>query len=248
MLLDLYKILILVFCFSVLFGCAHQSGSRTVPGYDRIVHPGSLSLYYTQSPAKADEPFSVLADGKDFHVYGKAVKPSIQSMYLLENAVINLGDVVLDLGTGAGIQAVFAAENALKVVATDIGEDAVASAEINVKRFGLEKIIDVRLGDLFEPIKKGEKFDVIINNINYPEDENNSDDPLWGVHERFFKEVRKYLKKDGRIYYQSGFLFNIPRINQMLSKNNLQITEMQMKAAETHSKELIVYTIQRRRF
>ena len=247
MLLKLYKILVLIMCLSVLFGCAHQVGSRTIAGYDRIVHPGNLPLYYSQTSATGGEPFSVIADGKDFHVYGKAVRPSIQSIYLLENIVINLGDVVLDLGTGSGIQAVFAAQNALKVIATDIGKDAVASAENNVKRFGLEKEIDVRLGDLFEPITKDEKFDVIINNINYPEDENNDADPLWGVHERFFKEVRQYLKKNGRIYYQSGFLFNIPRINQMLSKNDLQITEMQMKSAATHSKELIVYTIQRRR-
>jgi len=213
--------------------------------YFQIVYPGELTLYYSKTAEEDDKPFKAIANNKEFHIYGKAVIPSIQSMYLLENSVINEGDAVLDVGTGSGIQAVFAAEKASHVVATDIGEDAVKSAKENIKRFGLDKKIDVRLGSLFEPVKKGEKFDVIINNINYPEDEENEADPLWQVHENFFKDVQQYLKPDGRIYYQSGFLFNIPRIKKMLEKNKLQIFEMKMITAVLHKKELILYVIKR---
>lgn len=240
--------ILLLLCVMALSACSQLRQKEPRPDYDRVVYPGELSLYYTKLAVKDDEPFSVIANNKDFHVYGKAVKPSIQSMYLLEHGVINAGEIVLDIGTGSGIQAIFAADKAKHIVATDIGEDAVKSAQVNVKRFGLENKIDVRLGDLFEPLKRGEKFNVIINNINYPEDENNKDDPLWEVHERFFRDVRKYLTHNGRIYYQSGFLFNIPRIQQMLDKNNLQIMAMKMQAAPLFKKELILYTIMRREF
>lgn len=241
-------VFILLMSLGLLSACATQTQKQpaeVIPGYDRIIYPGELTLYYSSAEEEDDKPYKVIANNREFHIFGEAVKPSIQSMYLLENSVINEGDAVLDIGTGSGIQAVFAVEKASRIVATDIGEDAIKSAKENVKRFALEKKIDVRLGDLFEPVKEGEKFDVIINNINYPEDEENEADPLWQVHERFFRDVKQYLKQDGRIYYQSGFLFNIPRIQKMLKKNKLQIFEMKMITAVLHKKELILYVIKR---
>src|SRR5687767_14697484 len=58
---------------------------------------------------------------------------------------------VLDLGTGSGIGAVFAAQRGASVVAVDINPEAVRCARINALLNDLDERIEVRRGDLFEP-------------------------------------------------------------------------------------------------
>jgi SAM-dependent methyltransferase len=70
---------------------------------------------------------------------------------------------VLDLGTGTGIGAVFAARRAGRVVATDINPQAVRCALMNAQALRLNHKIEMRTGDLFEPVH-GEQYDVILFN------------------------------------------------------------------------------------
>ena len=70
---------------------------------------------------------------------------------------------VLDMGTGSGVCAVFAAKHARRVVAVDINPAAVRCAGINALLNHLEHKIDVRHGDLFAPVP-GERFDLILFN------------------------------------------------------------------------------------
>jgi methylase of polypeptide subunit release factors len=78
--------------------------------------------------------------------------------------VVFPGCAVLDLGTGTGIGAIAAATGgAGRVVATDVDPTAVRCARANVVLHGLEDRIDVRQGDLFEPVAT-ERFDVIAFN------------------------------------------------------------------------------------
>jgi release factor glutamine methyltransferase len=75
---------------------------------------------------------------------------------------------VLDLCTGSGVLAVSLAKElpAARVVATDISEAAVAIARKNAERNGFGERVDVRLGDLWEPVA-GERFDLIVSNPPY---------------------------------------------------------------------------------
>ncbi len=68
---------------------------------------------------------------------------------------------VLDLGTGSGVGAVFAARAGASVVATDIHPPAVRCARANAALHDLE--IDSREGDLFAPVA-GERFDLVLFN------------------------------------------------------------------------------------
>lgn len=68
----------------------------------------------------------------------------------------------LDIGTGNGIQALLAAAHCDEVVATDINPRAVDLARANAARNGIANV-DVRAGDLFEPVA-GERFDLIVAN------------------------------------------------------------------------------------
>ncbi len=229
--------------FAILFtvGCTHTTPIgqplMTVP------HPGKYQLtYYTPSE---EFPLYTMAtvDGREFLAMDDVVLPTVQSLYLLAHWKIFDGETVLDIGTGSGVQAVFAADNASMIVATDINPAAVRMARLNVKRNGVANIIDVRQGDLFSPINKDEKFDVILFNIDYPYSE--ATQGLWEVHERFFAEVKHYLNRGGRIYYQSGRIENAARINTMANKNNMSILSMRMDVALEIDRQPIVYLIKR---
>ncbi|MBL1278283.1 MAG: tRNA (adenine(22)-N(1))-methyltransferase TrmK [Ectothiorhodospiraceae bacterium] len=169
-------------------------------------------------------------------------RPSIQSVYLLSHWVIKPGESVLDLGTGSGVQAVFAAEISDHIVATDISVDAVSTAKLNVKRFGYEDKIEVRLGDLFGALKPDERFDVVLFNIDYPSNEYSQF--WWEIHERFFADVLKHLKPEGRIYYQIGLIDNIPNVKAMADKNGLRIMRMRMDERLIFQRSPVVFMLQ----
>lgn len=69
----------------------------------------------------------------------------------------------LDLGTGSGIGAVFAARRGFRVVAVDLNPEAVRCARLNAMLNRLEDRIEVREGDLFAPVA-GESFDFVLFN------------------------------------------------------------------------------------
>jgi SAM-dependent methyltransferase len=68
---------------------------------------------------------------------------------------------VLDLGTGAGIQALLAAGHAGTVVATDRNPRAVSYTRLAAALNGVQ--VDARTGDLLEPVA-GELFDLVVSN------------------------------------------------------------------------------------
>ena len=70
---------------------------------------------------------------------------------------------VLDMGTGSGICALFAARHTARVTAVDVSPAAVRCTRLNALLNGLENHIDVRLGDLFEPLA-GQRFDLVLFN------------------------------------------------------------------------------------
>jgi release factor glutamine methyltransferase len=119
---------------------------------------------------------------------------------LLDSNLVGREDEVLDMGTGSGIGAVFAAICARRVVAVDINPAAVRCAGINALINGKEGKIDVRHGDLFAPVH-GEKFDLILFNPPFlrgaPTDDR---DRAWrssDVAERFAEGLREHLKPRG---------------------------------------------------
>jgi SAM-dependent methyltransferase len=68
----------------------------------------------------------------------------------------------LDIGTGAGLQALLAARHAQRVVATDVNPRALEYTRLNADLNGLGNI-ELRQGSLFEPVA-GETFDLVVSN------------------------------------------------------------------------------------
>ena len=107
---------------------------------------------------------------------------------------------VLDLGTGSGVCAVFAARQARRVIAVDINAAAVRCASINALLNRLEDRIEARHGDLFQPVA-GQRFDLILFNPPFVLGEPRNDrERAWrsiGVAERFADGLDQHLKPSG---------------------------------------------------
>lgn len=67
----------------------------------------------------------------------------------LDERLVPRGSVVLDMGTGSGVGAIFAAQWARRVVAVDVNLAAVRCARINALLNEVEEALEVCLGDLF---------------------------------------------------------------------------------------------------
>ncbi|HWQ13255.1 MAG TPA: HemK2/MTQ2 family protein methyltransferase [Roseiflexaceae bacterium] len=119
----------------------------------------------------------------------------------LDERLVPEGAAVLDMGTGSGIGAVFAARRARRVVAVDINPEAVRCARINALLNRVEGRVEVRQGDLFAPLA-GERFDVVLFNPPFfrgrPQD---LLDHAWrsvDVAERFAAGLAAHLAPGGR--------------------------------------------------
>ena len=101
--------------------------------------------------------------------------PSDDTYLLIENLQVKPSDCVLEIGTGCGLVSLVAAQTARKVVATDISPIAVQCARKNVEYNHVSAKIEVREGNLFEPIHEEEFFDLILFNAPYLPHERKTD-------------------------------------------------------------------------
>lgn len=143
--------------------------------------------------------------GKPFLVLPQVFNPALfwTSEFFaqtLNAQLIPPGSQVLDLGTGSGINGVFAAQWARRVLAVDINPEAVRCARINALLNRVEDRVEVREGDLFAPVR-GERFDVIL--FNPPFFKGEARDALGqaffgsGMAARFAHDLPRHLKPDG---------------------------------------------------
>lgn len=111
------------------------------------------------------------------------------------------GRTALDMGTGSGIGAVFAALRGFRVVGVDVSRDAVRCARINALLNRVEDRVELRTGDLFAPVSE-ERFDLVLFNPPFfrgaPGD---TLDRAWrspDVLERFARDLPDHLEPRGR--------------------------------------------------
>ena len=150
-------------------------------------------------------PRKVEVLGKTYEISKDVFNPKyyFTSQFMAGNITVAKGDVVLDMGTGSGIQAITAGHMASKVIAIDINPEAVKFTRKNVKVNNLENIISVLEGDLFTPLKQQLLFDTILFTPPYMEGLSKTDfeHALYDCNKqlirRFFAEAGNYLKPGG---------------------------------------------------
>lgn len=107
--------------------------------------------------------------GRPFRVDARVLVPRPETELVLEAArdALPEGGAALDLCTGSGALGVSLAleRPGARVVATDLSADALAVAAENARALGAA--VDLRQGDLWAPLREGERFDVIVSNPPY---------------------------------------------------------------------------------
>jgi len=106
---------------------------------------------------------------------------------------IKEGDVVLDLGSGAGFDCFLAAKKAGvsgRIIGVDITQETIDKATENAKKFNYNNV-EFRLGDIENLPVENNSIDVIISNcvVNLAPDKS-----------KVFKEAFRVLKKGGKVY------------------------------------------------
>ena len=108
--------------------------------------------------------------------------------------------LVLDLGCGSGVGAVFAARCGAQVIAVDLNPEAVRCTKLNALLNHFEDKIETRHGDLFEAVE-GQRFDLVLFNppfyLGQPKD---NLDMAWRgekIFERFADGLKNHLKPSG---------------------------------------------------
>lgn len=165
-----------------------------------------------------------------------------EDSYLLEKFVkIYAKGLVLDMGTGSGIQAKAAAEISENVVAVDISDKALKYVSENINN---PKITFLK-SDLFSNVEG--LFDTIIFNPPYLPDEEFEDKRLFGgkdgheIVEKFLISAKSYLNEGGVILLLISSLTGEEKIKQILDENGYQYDECGRE--HIFFEDLIVYKI-----
>ncbi len=162
-------------------------------------------------------------------------RPETEGLVLLVKKVLGKKEIenILEMGTGSGNIAIGLARifPKAKIFATDISEEALAVAKINITRYNLEEKIQLIKSDLFTaPEVKNCFFDLIISNPPYiPSEEicrlarevrdfeprialDGGEDGFFYM-ERIMEEGRGFLKEKGQIFLEID-----PRLKEKIRK------------------------------
>ncbi|MBW2980094.1 methyltransferase [Candidatus Woesearchaeota archaeon] len=173
-------------------------------------------------------------------------EPREDSFLLAEQVKRYAKGIVLDVGTGSGIQALTAAKkNSVKsVIAVDKSVKVINHCKNSIKN----KKIKFLESDLFSKVKG--KFDTITFNPPYlPEDVKLKDMTICGgkkgyeVVERFLNQVNEYLKPDGIILLLFSSLTKKNKIDEFVRNNLLEAKLVSKK--HIFFEDLFVYSIKK---
>lgn len=171
--------------------------------------------------------YSINIKGIELHIFPNVFSPKYftDSKWFSETVLKIVGQhKLLEIGTGTGIVALFAALNGAEVSATDINPDAVANAKYNFKKHNVK--IKTYCGDIYEPIPKEEKFDFIFWNHPFNFGDNLDEDTLLrGGFDFQYKSLEKYiagahlhLNPNGKLLLGTGNFALLSKIKELAAK------------------------------
>lgn len=167
-------------------------------------------------------PYKTTVLGREFVVLPNVFSPKYfyDTELFAEHLPVKEGESMLEIGPGTGAISITAVyKGAQKVVAVDINPDAVKNTRANIELHTMQDKVEVREGNLYEPVKDDEVFDTIFWNtpFGFVDDAEVADlekavyDPLYKSTEIFIKEAGRHLKSGGRILI--GFSTTLGRLD-----------------------------------
>jgi len=162
---------------------------------------------------------SVFYEDLVFWVDENVYAPSEDSFLLAENLDVQVGEQVLDMGAGCGLQGVIAAKKA-RVIAVDINPYAVRCTKYNAAINKVHSKMSFVRGDLFKQFHGKVKFDVMLFNAPYlPTNESETHSWLgcsWAggatgrrIIDRFISAASNHLKPNGYILLVQSTLASV---------------------------------------
>ena len=193
------------------------------------------------------EPYRVTVSGKEFIVLPNVFSPKYfnDTELFADNFPVHDGEEMLEIGPGTGAISILAIyKGARKVLAIDINPDAVKNTRANIELHNVQGKVEVRQGNLYEPLKPNEEFDTIFWNtpFGFVEDESVPDlekavyDPAYRSTEKFIREAKQHLKKGGRVLI--GFSTTLGRMDllqKFCTETGLSLDLLyEVESEETH--------------
>lgn len=134
------------------------------------------------------------------------------------------GKSFLDIGTGTGILAIFAAQqSAGKITAVDLQKESVHNARQNVKAHGFADRIEVFQSDVFQNVSG--KYDVIVANLPIMDRDWHDLNPIaMAAYERFFNDLPKHLHKDGSALFTFTSWGDVDTLQNLLDRTELSVS------------------------
>jgi release factor glutamine methyltransferase len=125
---------------------------------------------------KANEPLEYITNSVSFYSEIFHIEPGVliprPETELLIDEVLSYADrekeiTIAEVGTGSGVISIILARNLpkAKIIAVDISSAALKVARKNIAEFGLGERIELRHGDLLDPVH--EKVDIVVSNPPY---------------------------------------------------------------------------------
>lgn len=174
--------------------------------------------------------------GRTFMVPPEVYAPSPRGLaqYVLDE--VQETDRVLDMGTGSGVNGIVATAKSRDVVAVDISPAAVECARGNAALNGVESKLAILQGDLFDTVSG--RFDLIIFDPPFrwfaPQDdyERGMADANYRSLTRFFREVKDYMTRDGRILLAFGTTGDMAYLWHLINESGFEADELSRVGTE----------------
>lgn len=192
---------LLNFCFNLGM---RQSPKREYKDYIE----GTRKVLDQSKPEK--EPCTATVYGRDFVVLPNVFSPKYfhDTELFAQHFPVRNDEVMLEIGPATGAIAIIAVyKSASKVIAIDINPDAIKNTRENIERHNMQDRVDVRQGNLYEPLQQGGKFDTIFwtTPFGFVEDDDIPDlekavcGPQHKSTEQFIKDAGAHLNSGGRV-------------------------------------------------
>ena len=189
------------------------------------------------------------------HLHPQVYEPAEDTFLLLESIQIKKNQKIFEIGSGTGIIALSCAQQGANVICSDINPYAIAlikkNIDENIKK--LKGLIEVRKGNLYEPVKNNERFDIIIFNPPYLPTTKEQliggdgwyDKALDGgktglkITKPFLRELRFHLTNNGVAYFIYSSLSDKTLLTTIFDKESLQATTINTLRCDDELLEVI---------